>query len=79
MILRNLIGDELRQIRLDKNLTLRGVAETAFVSYSYLSELERGQKEASSETIASLCAALGVPMSDLLFGVSEKLAKEEVR
>lgn len=75
IVLRDLIGSELREIRLDKNLSLRQVAEIATVSYSYLSELERGQKEVSSELLACICGALGVPMSNVLLGVTEKLAR----
>ena len=77
IILRDLIGSELREIRTSKNLTLRSVADDATVSYSYLSELERGQKEASSEILASICTALNVPMSDVLFAVTEKVAQTE--
>ena len=77
IILRDLIGSELREIRTGKNLTLRSVADDATVSYSYLSELERGQKEASSEILAAICGALQVPMSDVLYAVTEKVARTE--
>ena len=77
MILREMIGSELREMRTDKNLTLRNVADDATVSYSYLSELERGQKEASSEILAAICGALDVRMSDILLKVSEKIALTE--
>ena len=77
MILREVIGSELRDMRTDKNLTLRNVADDATVSYSYLSELERGQKEASSEILAAICGALDVRMSDILMKVSEKIALTE--
>ena len=77
IILRDLIGSKLREIRVGKNLTLRSVADDATVSYSYLSELERGQKEASSEILAAICGALQVPMSDVLYAVTEKVAQTE--
>lgn len=77
MILREAVGSELREVRTDKNLTLRGVAENAMISYSYLSELERGHKEVSSELLASICRALDVTVSDVLFGVTEKIVRAE--
>lgn len=77
MILREMIGSELRETRTGKNLTLRSVADHATVSYSYLSELERGQKEASSEILSAICGALDVRMSDILKEVSRKIAETE--
>jgi transcriptional regulator with XRE-family HTH domain len=79
-ILRNELGDVLRGARLTQGKTLRDVSSDARVSLGYLSEVERGQKEASSELLASICEALDVPMSALLrdvadrFGVAEALA-----
>ncbi len=83
-ILRNEIGDVLRDARLTQGKTLRDVSSNARVSLGYLSEVERGQKEASSELLASICEALDVPMSDILrdvadrFTVAEALAAEVV-
>ena len=58
VVLRTMIGDELRSRRLDQGRTLRDVSGAARVSLGYLSEVERGQKEASSELLAAICGAL---------------------
>lgn len=76
-LLRDLIGLELREIRTSRNISLRQLAAASAVSYSFISELERGQKEASSEILASICRSLEVPMSSVLLNVSEKLARPE--
>jgi transcriptional regulator with XRE-family HTH domain len=73
-VLRTLIGEALRTTRLRQHRTLREVSSAARVSLGYLSEVERGQKEASSELLASICRALGVRLSDVLREVSETLA-----
>jgi transcriptional regulator with XRE-family HTH domain len=65
-LLRTIVGDVLRRIRLDQGRTLADVAGEARVSMPYLSELERGRKEASSEILAAICAALDIDLSDLL-------------
>ncbi len=65
-LLRTLIGNALRRIRLEQGRTLADVALEAQVSLPYLSELERGRKEASSEVLAAICDALGVNLPDLL-------------
>lgn len=67
------MGDELRYIRELRSLSLRELSEISYVSYSYLSELERGKKEFSSETFESICRALNVRMSDVLKHVSKKM------
>ena len=72
--LRTLLGDALRETRLRQRRTLREVSLAARVSLGYLSEVERGQKEASSELLASICWALGVRVADVLHDVSEELA-----
>ena len=72
-VLRTLLGDALRTTRLRQHRTLREVSGAARVSLGYLSEVERGQKEASSELLASICGALGVRLSDLLREVSDVL------
>ncbi len=77
MVLRALIGDALRETRLRQHRTLREVSGAARVSLAYLSEVERGQKEASSELLASICQALGVRLSDVLRRVSDELALVE--
>ncbi len=77
VVLRTMIGDELRTRRLDQGRTLRDVSGAARVSLGYLSEVERGQKEASSELLAAICGALEVPLSDVLRSVSDKVARVE--
>lgn len=66
MLLRYLIGAALRRMRHDRGLTLESLAKLSSVSLPYLSEIERGRKEASSEVLASVCAALGVTLDELL-------------
>jgi len=72
-LLRTVLGDVLRRIRLDQRRTLADVADAARVSLPYLSELERGRKEASSEILAALCDALGIELSELLAAVRRDL------
>ena len=76
-LLRRVLGDTLRGRRLRQRRTLREVSGAARVSLGYLSEVERGQKEASSELLASICAALDVKLSDLLSEVSETMRRSE--
>ena len=76
-LFRRMLGDVLRDQRVRRGMTLREVAAEARVSLGYISEIERGQKEASSELLASLCAALGVPLSAVLREVSDLVALEE--
>lgn len=76
-VLRRVIGDELRRRRVGQGRTLREVSSAARVSLGYLSEVERGQKEASSELLASICDALEVPMSVVLRSVSDEVAGHE--
>jgi transcriptional regulator with XRE-family HTH domain len=78
ILLRSYIGQELRQVRLSKEKTLRDVAASACVSLGYLSEVERGLKEASSEILSSLCDALEMSMSSLLSDISSKLLVTEI-
>jgi XRE family transcriptional regulator, stress-response regulator len=61
-----MFGDHLRRTRLSQRRTLADVARTARVSLPYLSEVERGRKEASSEVLAAICDALGISLADLL-------------
>ena len=76
-LFRRLLGDVLRERRLEQGLTLRQVSAEARVSLGYISEIERGQKEASSELLASLCSALDLPLSVMLREVSDLVALEE--
>lgn len=79
ILLRHLVGDVLRQLRLHEGRTLREVSAAARVSLGYLSEVERGQKEPSSELLAAICRALGVPLSRVLREVSDHLALAELQ
>jgi transcriptional regulator with XRE-family HTH domain len=72
-LLRTQLGNTLRGHRLRQHRTLRDVSGAARVSLGYLSEVERGQKEASSELLASICDALAVELADLLAEVSLEL------
>ena len=74
LLLREAIGDSLRRARMSQSRTLREVSNSASVSLGYLSEVERGRKEASSELLAAICEALDVELSDMLFDVSESMA-----
>ena len=77
VLLREEIGDVLRNHRLSQGQTLRQVAAKASVALGYLSEVERGQKEASSEILASVTEALNVPLAQLLREVSDRVATSE--
>ena len=77
VIFRRLLGEVLRAQRVRQGRTLRDVSAGARVSLGYISEVERGQKEASSELLASICAALDVPLSEILSEVSDAVALEE--
>jgi transcriptional regulator with XRE-family HTH domain len=77
VLVRQLIGESLREERVAQGRTLREVSRAAQVSLGYLSEVERGQKEASSELLAAICAALDLPLSAVLNVVSEKMAMHE--
>ena len=77
VLFRRLLGDVLRDLRMQRGMTLREVSAEARVSLGYISEIERGQKEASSELLASLCSALDVPLSEVLRDVSSAVALEE--
>jgi transcriptional regulator with XRE-family HTH domain len=77
ILFRRLLGDVLREQRRSQGRTLREISAEAGVSLGYISEIERGQKEASSECLAAICAALDVPLSVVLGEVSGELAREE--
>src|SRR5216683_58041 len=78
VLLRHLLGDVLRRLRLRQGRTLREVSAAARVSLGYLSEVERGQKEASSELLAAICTALGTPLSHVLAGRARGMDSEPV-
>jgi hypothetical protein len=77
ILLRRVIGDALRARRQSQHRTLREVSTAANVSLGYLSEIERGQKEASSELLSAICDALGAQLSELLREVSHTVAAVE--
>jgi transcriptional regulator with XRE-family HTH domain len=79
VLLRHFLGDALRRLRQRQGRTLREVSAAARVSLGYLSEVERGQKEASSELLASICGALGAPLSQVLREVSDNFALAELQ
>jgi transcriptional regulator with XRE-family HTH domain len=74
-LLRTLLGEVLRRRRREQRRTLADVAAAARVSMPYLSELERGRKEASSEVLAAVCDALRIQLSDVLTEVGRELAR----
>ena len=78
-LLREVIGDVLRRARIDQGRTLREVSDAARVSLGYLSEVERGRKEASSELLGAICGALDVPLSRVLSDAGDEMAAEELR
>jgi len=78
-LLRTMLGEALRRTRLEQRRTLAHVARTAMVSMPYLSEVERGRKEASSEILAAICDALGIDLADLLAEVGSDLLGERAR
>src|SRR3984957_7170187 len=79
VLLRQLLGDVLRRLRLRQGRTLREVSASARVSLGYLSEAERGQKEASSERLAAICGALNTPLSQVFREVSDNFALSELQ
>lgn len=77
VLVRELLGEALREERTAQGRTLREISQQARVSLGYLSEIERGQKEASSELLGSICGALGVPQSSVFRSLSDKLVMHE--
>src|SRR3954449_10497202 len=77
VLFRRLLGEVLRSRRMEQGRTLRQLCADARVSLGYMSEIERGQKEASSELLAAICNALDVPLSEILSEVSDAVALEE--
>jgi transcriptional regulator with XRE-family HTH domain len=73
-LLRTTLGEVLRRTRLGQDRTLADVAQAAKVSMQYLSEIERGRKEASSEVLAAICDALETDLPDVLAEVGRELA-----
>ena len=77
VLMREAIGGSLRRARTEGRRTLREVSRRARVSLGYLSEVERGRKEASSELLSAICGALDVPLSQVLSEAGEKMARHE--
>ena len=77
VLLRESVGQALRRTRTEQSRTLRDVARDARVSLGYLSEVERGQKEASSELLNSICEALGLTLGSLMTEVTLEIASAE--
>jgi transcriptional regulator with XRE-family HTH domain len=76
VLMREAIGGSLRRARTARRRTLRDVSRRARVSLGYLSEVERGRKEPSSELLAAICEALDIALSDLLAEAAEAIAAE---
>jgi transcriptional regulator with XRE-family HTH domain len=76
-LLREVIGDVLRRVRMSQGRTLREVSDSARVSLGYLSEVERGRKEASSELLTAICGALDIPLSEVLTDAGKEMEREE--
>ena len=76
-LLRSAVGQTLRSARTEQSRTLRDVAREARVSLGYLSEVERGQKEASSELLNAICVALGLSLSGVFNDVALELKSRE--
>src|SRR3978361_1181023 len=76
-LVRDVVGDVLRGARTSQARTLREVSDSARVSLGYLSEVERGRKEASSELLSAICTALEVPLSRVLTDAGERMARQE--
>ena len=77
VLFRRQLGDVLRGERMRRGMTLRELSSEARISLGYISEIERGQKEASSELLSSLCQAMDLPLSDVLRDVADAVAVEE--
>lgn len=78
MLVRHAIGSVLRRMRTERGTTLRELSESSRVSVPYLSEIERGRKEASSEILAALCRVLGVSEGELMTRVAAEFAGAQV-
>jgi transcriptional regulator with XRE-family HTH domain len=72
MLLRDAIGFVLRRARLEQGKTLRQLADAAAISLPYLSEIERGRKEASSEILGAICQVLDLTERELLLEVAQE-------
>ena len=78
MRLRVALGSVIREVRLARGLTLRDVSLRGTVALGYISEVERGHKEASSEILEQIAWALNVPVSDLVVEAGRRLAEHDL-
>lgn len=78
-LMRDLIGDLLRRTRTEQGRTLKEVSEDAQVSLPYLSEIERGRKEASSEVLAAVYRSLGLSLTDVLGELYQRTTLVDLR
>ena len=79
ILIRKVMGETLREKRMSTGMTLREVSLASMVSLGYLSEIERGHKEASSEVLFAIATALDLSLSDLMIAISGKLAAREAQ
>jgi transcriptional regulator with XRE-family HTH domain len=79
MLIRDALGEVLRRVRLQRAKTLQQLSDECQVSLPYLSEIERGRKEVSSEVLATICRSLDVPITSVLYEASELLELNSVR
>ena len=77
MLLRHAVGSAIRRLRLERGLTLREVSRASAVSLPYLSEIERGRKEPSSEIIQTVCVVLGITLRQLMRETDVELVNAE--
>lgn len=77
VLMREMVGETLRELRVSSGKTLREVSGAARVSLGYLSEVERGHKEASSELLNAICGALGADLSEVLWLTSARVRAHE--
>lgn len=77
LLMRELLGESLRAMRIAQGRTLRDISHDARISLGYLSEIERGVKEASSELLAAIAFALDIPLSVIVSDVAQRLADRE--
>lgn len=73
MKLRDALGEVLRELRLEKKFTLRQLSVKAGVSLGYLSEIERGSKEISSELLSSIAKAIEVPLHQIIIETGHRI------
>ena len=67
------IGDTLRDLRMEKGLTLRQVSDRSKVALGYISEVERGAKSASGTILEAICVGLDITMTELVGEIYEYL------